>query len=98
MKYTVMHRNCRCNCYIFKQPDQKPSMGVYEAWQKGYTGKGIVVGLISAGIDTTHSDLIESYVSFHFCKGFRGILCNMKLYFINFALLHDVPPRNKLYK
>ncbi|XP_053380579.1 neuroendocrine convertase 2-like [Mercenaria mercenaria] len=41
--------------------DQTPSMRVYEAWELGYSGKGVVVGLVGDGIDTAHYDLVDNY-------------------------------------
>ena len=38
-------------------------MNVAPAWQKGYTGKGVVVSILDDGIQTNHPDLIQNYVS-----------------------------------
>ena len=38
-------------------------MNVETAWDLGYTGKGIVVSILDDGIDYTHPDLVNNYVS-----------------------------------
>lgn len=38
-------------------------MNVALAWQKGYTGKGVVVSILDDGIQTNHPDLSQNYVS-----------------------------------
>lgn len=38
-------------------------MNVAPAWQKGYTGKGVVVSILDDGIQTNHPDLAQNYVS-----------------------------------
>lgn len=38
-------------------------MSVKGAWQMGYTGKGVVVSILDDGIERTHDDLKENYVS-----------------------------------
>jgi len=40
-------------------------MNIGPAWQKGYTGKGIVVSILDDGIQTNHPDLAMNYVSFY---------------------------------
>lgn len=39
-------------------------MNVGPAWQKGYTGKGVVVSILDDGIQRNHPDLDKNYVSF----------------------------------
>ncbi|MEV5573702.1 S8 family peptidase [Spirillospora sp. NPDC052269] len=34
-----------------------PRIGAPAAWKAGYTGKGVTVGILDSGIDTTHPDL-----------------------------------------
>lgn len=46
-------------------------MNVGPAWQKGYTGKGVVVSILDDGIQTNHPDLAQNYVSFK--DGFEKI-------------------------
>lgn len=43
-------------------------MNVAPAWQKGYTGKGVVVSILDDGIQTNHPDLAENYVSIRMTK------------------------------
>lgn len=38
-------------------------MNVAPAWQKGYTGKSVVVSILDDGIQTNHPDLAQNYVS-----------------------------------
>lgn len=38
-------------------------MNLGPAWQKGYTGKGVVVSILDDGIQTNHPDLAQNYVS-----------------------------------
>lgn len=38
-------------------------MNVWPAWQKGYTGKGVVISILDDGIQTNHPDLALNYVS-----------------------------------
>uniref|UniRef100_A0A182F7C5 Peptidase S8/S53 domain-containing protein n=1 Tax=Anopheles albimanus TaxID=7167 RepID=A0A182F7C5_ANOAL len=40
-----------------------PDMNVGPAWQKGYTGKGVVVSILDDGIQRNHPDLALNYVS-----------------------------------
>ena len=39
-----------------------PSMTVYEAWAMGYSGGGVIVGVIDTGVDEDHIDLVDNYV------------------------------------
>lgn len=39
-------------------------MNIGPAWQKGYTGKGVVVSILDDGIQTNHPDLAPNYVSY----------------------------------
>lgn len=38
-------------------------MNVLGAWQRGYTGKGVVVTILDDGIERNHPDLVQNYVS-----------------------------------
>jgi len=38
-------------------------MNVKGAWKKGVTGKDVVITILDDGIERTHEDLIENYVS-----------------------------------
>lgn len=46
-------------------------MNVIPAWQKGYTGKGVVVSILDDGIQTNHPDLAQNYVSRKCCNNFQ---------------------------
>ena len=50
-------------CVFLQHPDHEPSMHVYEAWLMGYTGEGVVAGVVDTGIEPDHDDLIANYVS-----------------------------------
>jgi subtilisin family serine protease len=47
------------------QADGKPKLdlNVEEAWALGYTGKNITTAIMDDGIDYTHPDLMNNYVS-----------------------------------
>ena len=38
-------------------------MNVLAAWQRGYTGKNVVVTILDDGIERNHPDLLQNYVS-----------------------------------
>ncbi len=38
-------------------------MNIVEAWQQNFTGKGIVVTILDDGLERTHQDLHQNYVS-----------------------------------
>ena len=38
-------------------------VNVLPVWKKGITGKGVIVCILDDGIDHTHLDLIDNYVS-----------------------------------
>jgi len=40
-------------------------MNVYEAWNMGYTGSGVIVGVLDTGVDVDHEDLVNNYVCTH---------------------------------
>lgn len=55
-------------CYLiffFKNGGAKDGldMNVMPAWQRGYTGKGVVVSILDDGIQTNHPDLAQNYVN-----------------------------------
>lgn len=69
-----MYQKTYC-CLLIKNGGAKDGldMNVAPAYQKGYTGKGVVVSILDDGIQRNHPDLYENYVSdkniFHFaCK------------------------------
>ena len=41
-------------------------MNVQGAWRKGVTGKGVVITILDDGIEKTHDDLKDNYVSIIF--------------------------------
>lgn len=41
-------------------------LNVQEAWQLGFSGKGVVVTIMDDGLDHTHPDLAANYASFNF--------------------------------
>nr|CAB3247432.1 furin-1-like [Phallusia mammillata] len=42
-------------------PSKQPSMRVVEAWEAGYSGKGVAVTILDDGIEYTHPDLKNNY-------------------------------------
>ena len=40
------------------------SMRIKEAWNKGYTGKGVVVTILDDGLEWDHPDILKNYVRF----------------------------------
>jgi subtilisin family serine protease len=41
-------------------------MRIKDAWQSGYTGKGVVVTILDDGIERDHPDLIKNFVILYF--------------------------------
>lgn len=37
-------------------------MGVQESWDKGYTGKNVIIAIVDDGIEIDHPDLKQNYV------------------------------------
>ena len=46
-----------------KGADGGYDMNIQAAWEKGYTGRGVVLTILDDGIEYTHEDLKENYVS-----------------------------------
>jgi serine protease AprX len=46
-----------------------PLLGVPQVWSQGITGKGVVVGIVDTGIDSTHPDVVGRVKAF---KDFTG--------------------------
>ena len=38
-------------------------MNVLAAWQRGYTGKDVIITILDDGIEKHHPDLVQNYVS-----------------------------------
>lgn len=38
-------------------------MNILAAWQRGYTGKNVVITILDDGIERNHPDLLQNYVS-----------------------------------
>lgn len=43
--------------------DDGPTYNVIEVWKMGYTGKGVVVGVVDSGLDKNHTELKKNFVS-----------------------------------
>lgn len=64
----------------------KIDLGVLPVWQKGYTGKGVVVSILDDGLEWNHTDIQANYVSvicyqktltYLICVWWSGIYCIM---------------------
>ena len=51
-----------------KRPEgsNEPTLNVISSWKSGYTGKGIVVGVVDDGVDGSHPELKDNYVTIAF--------------------------------
>lgn len=49
--------------FWFQSNGNQRDLNVREAWQQGYTGRGIVVSILDDGIEKNHPDLEANYVS-----------------------------------
>lgn len=56
-------------------------MNILAAWQRGYTGKNVVVTILDDGIERNHPDLLQNYVSWGWmCWGWMGRECSELIY------------------
>ena len=65
-----------------KRPEgsNEPTLSVISSWKSGYTGKGIVVGVVDDGVDGSHPELRDNYVTIAFpFSVFFLILFNLKI-------------------
>ena len=51
--------------------DDGPTYNVIEVWKMGYTGKGVVVGVVDSGLDKDHPELKNNFVSTGISKSSR---------------------------
>ncbi|RMX55348.1 hypothetical protein pdam_00021239 [Pocillopora damicornis] len=49
--------------WYIKRPEgsNEPTLNVISSWKSGYTGKGIVVGVVDDGVDGSHHELQDNY-------------------------------------
>lgn len=45
--------------------DNGPTYNVLDVWKMGYTGKGVVVGVVDDGLQKDHPELKDNYVSIY---------------------------------
>jgi subtilisin family serine protease len=45
--------------------DQVPHINVLGAWAAGYTGQGVIIGIVDDGLETAHEDLSPNFVAEH---------------------------------
>lgn len=43
-------------------PDNDKGMNIYQVWQQGITGKGVVVAVVDEGLQQSHPELADNYV------------------------------------
>lgn len=64
-----------CSCYFYFNIQDKCypyyDDDVHRAWEMGYTGKGVTVGVVDTGVDYNHPDLTLNTVCFSF--NFRNV-------------------------
>lgn len=47
----------------FQMRDNGPTYNVLDVWKMGYTGRGVVVGVVDDGLEKDHPELKDNYVS-----------------------------------
>ena len=47
----------------FQMRDNGPTYNVLDVWKMGYTGRGVVVGVVDDGLHKDHPELKDNYVS-----------------------------------
>ena len=47
---------------IQELPDNDKGMNIYQVWQQGITGKGVVVAVVDEGLQQSHPELADNYV------------------------------------
>lgn len=68
----MMHSNYRCVIFIFQQDTRTSSslpkldLHVIPVWQKGITGKGVVITVLDDGLEWNHTDIYSNYVRHRF--------------------------------
>lgn len=56
-----------CQHFSWQYNTNQRDLNVRQAWEQGYTGKGIVVSILDDGIEKNHPDLEGNYVSVGQC-------------------------------
>lgn len=56
-------RSSYCQGFSRQYNTNQRDLNVRQAWEQGYTGKGIVVSILDDGIEKNHPDLESNYVS-----------------------------------
>ena len=46
--------------------DNGPTYNVLDVWKMGYTGRGVVVGVVDDGLENDHPELEDNYVSTYY--------------------------------
>ena len=61
-------RSSYCQGFSRQYNTNQRDLNVRQAWEQGYTGKGIVVSILDDGIEKNHPDLEGNYVSVGRCR------------------------------
>ena len=57
------------NSQFYQNPPDGRGMNIDKVWQQGVTGKGIVVAVVDDGLQQSHPDLKDNFVSLGFLDG-----------------------------